>query len=189
LQLYAALDLNWHLDKPVTLRTALPKSWQTAELGMSFLKRVRPYLAFVQEPWFELLIQFVILVNVVISILFTEDKRLRKDDFASTIITTIFLFIYGIEAIVKLLALGSTRYFASSWNCFDFLIVLTTLGSLLYVWPTKDYDFSSAELFRCLRLLRLFRIRQSMRQVLQTMTYLLRNLAKYILALVLIMYR
>ena len=187
--MYAALDLNWHLDKQMTLRTALPNSWQSATASMSFLKQLRPQLAFVKSAWFELVIQFVILVNVIISILFTEYSSLQKNNKASTVITTVFLVIYGFEATVKLIGLGSTRYFASSWNCFDFVIVVATLGSLLYVWPMQDYNFSSAELFRCLRLLRLFRIRQSMRQVLQTMTFLLRNLAKYILALVLIMYR
>ena len=82
---------------------------------------LRPHLAFVEEAWFELLVQFVIIVNALVSVLMAEKNHGTN----SAIVTTnIFFVLYAAEAILKLLRLGTKRYFASAWNTSVFFLAL-----------------------------------------------------------------
>ena len=72
----------------------------------------------------------------------------------------LFVIIFLIEAIVKLMALKPKNYFADKWNKFDFLIVLVSLPSLLtLVYPIIPHT-SVLKILRLLRLVRLIRAMQ-----------------------------
>jgi Ion transport protein len=39
--------------------------------------------------------------------------------------------VYTADVIVKIVALGTARYFRSGWNCFDFAVTLATYVGLV----------------------------------------------------------
>lgn len=52
-----------------------------------------------------------------------------------------YIVVYALEALIKVLGLGITRYFASGWNLFDFIVTLLPLLGvlLLSVFPSFTY--------------------------------------------------
>lgn len=69
----------------------------------------------------------------------------------------IFVLLFFIEAIVKLITLKPKAYFKDGWNQFDFLIVLVSLPSLLYFFALAYPHTSFLKILRLLRLIRLAR--------------------------------
>lgn len=80
-----------------------------------------------------------------------------KGDILLTQIDHFFVFLFLIEAIVKLVVLKPKGYFANNWNRFDFIIVLLSLPSLFLAFLPIP-DTSSFLLLRVFRLARLFRL-------------------------------
>jgi len=80
-----------------------------------------------------------------------------KGDILLTQIDHFFVFLFLIEAIVKLVVLKPKGYFAHNWNRFDFIIVLLSLPSLFLAFLPIP-DTSSFLLLRVFRLARLFRL-------------------------------
>ncbi len=66
-----------------------------------------------------------------------------------------FVLVFLVEALVKIFILKPRNYFSSSWNKFDFFLVIVSLPSLLL--PLLP-DTSSLLLLRIFRLVRLFRL-------------------------------
>lgn len=64
-----------------------------------------------------------------------------------------FVLIFLIEAIVKLAVLKPKGYFSDNWNLFDFIIVLSSIPSLLTFIP-----FFASHTYAVLTVLRLFRM-------------------------------
>jgi len=78
---------------------------------------------------FEVFIMSFILLNMVVFMLHTH----RQEEAVTTffeILNYIFLFIFAVEAILKLSCMGCT-YFYDSWNCFDFFIVCLTITTVI----------------------------------------------------------
>ncbi|RME93934.1 MAG: ion transporter, partial [Bacteroidetes bacterium] len=67
-----------------------------------------------------------------------------------------FIFIFLVEALVKIHTYGWGKYWQSSWNRFDFIIVLGSLPTLLTgILPVPDTSLLIVlRLFRLLRLVR-----------------------------------
>lgn len=97
---------------------------------------------------------YVTIANaVVITMLYfpTLTINLFLDD-----IDLVFIMIFMIEAIVKIIVLKPKQYFSNAWDRFDFLIVLASFPELLAIFfPVMDT--SSLLLFRVFRLFKLFR--------------------------------
>ena len=53
----------------------------------------------------------------------------------------IFAFIFTVEMIFKIYAMGRRAYFANGWNKFDFVIVMLTLVSMILVWCNVELPF------------------------------------------------
>lgn len=79
-----------------------------------------------------------------------------------------FLLLFVIEAIVKIRTTNFKTYFASSWNRFDFFIVVLSLPALLV--PFTQVPNTSAiiilRLFRIIRIARLLRFVPNMQHIL-----------------------
>ena len=68
-------------------------------------------------------------------------------------ISLVFTLLFTAEATVKLLALDY-HYFREAWNCFDFVIVVS---SLMEEFTTIDFNPTMIRIFRVFRLARLLR--------------------------------
>ncbi|KAJ1524179.1 hypothetical protein ONE63_010705 [Megalurothrips usitatus] len=90
--------------------------------------------------------------------------------FAASWDTILFLAIFVVEALLKVLGMGLSRYFSSGWNVYDFTVTLAALlGVLLnYLFPKLIFIV----VLRPLRLLRLFKMKKRYRDVFGTVVLL-----------------
>ncbi|XP_051538677.1 two pore channel protein 1-like isoform X2 [Myxocyprinus asiaticus] len=99
----------------------------------------------------------------------------------------IFLTIYGVEVLLKISGLGPMTYFSSGWNLFDFSVtVFAFLGLIVLAFEMEPFYF--IVVLRPLQLLRLFKIKQRYRNVLDTMFELFPRMASLGLTLIIFYY-
>uniref|UniRef100_A0AAY4ETL7 Voltage-dependent calcium channel protein TPC1 n=1 Tax=Denticeps clupeoides TaxID=299321 RepID=A0AAY4ETL7_9TELE len=99
----------------------------------------------------------------------------------------VFLTIYGVEMLLKITGLGPMAYFSSGWNLFDFLVtVIAFLGLIATAFNMEPFYF--IVILRLLQLLRLFKIKQRFRNVLDTMFELFPRMASLGLTLIIFYY-
>jgi len=108
------------------------------------------------NPWFDRLILVVILVNCIFLALDKEVETVTKQ---SEKIDFIFLLIYTIEMLLKIIAMGffmrAHSYLRDTWNILDFLVVC--LG-----WISNFFSSSQISAVRVIRILRPLRTINSM---------------------------
>lgn len=110
------------------------------------------------NPAFDAVIMVCILLNtLVLAIVWYDMSQGTKDVLA--ILNYIFMIIFTLECIFKLIALKSA-YFKDGWNIFDFVVVVGTALVLVISWiPAIGLDLGmQATLVRILRILRVLRI-------------------------------
>ncbi|XP_029427700.1 two pore calcium channel protein 1 isoform X3 [Rhinatrema bivittatum] len=99
----------------------------------------------------------------------------------------VFLTIYGVEVLLKVTGLGPLKYFTSGWNLFDFSVtVFAFLGLMALAFNMEPFYF--IVVLRPLQLLRLFKLKQRYRNVLDTMFELLPRMASLGLTLLIFYY-
>ncbi|CAG08550.1 unnamed protein product, partial [Tetraodon nigroviridis] len=99
----------------------------------------------------------------------------------------VFLTIYGVEVLLKISGLGPMAYFSSGWNLFDFAVtVFAFLGLIALAFNMEPFYF--IVVLRPLQLLRLFKIKQRYRNVLDTMFELFPRMASLGLTLIIFYY-
>jgi len=69
------------------------------------------------------------MLNMIIFMAFTHRQSQTTTQLFQTI-NQIFLYIFVVEAILKIIA-HDTKYFHDAWNVFDFFIVCISLGTKL----------------------------------------------------------
>lgn len=71
--------------------------------------------------------------------------------------------IFFAEMALKIAAFSIRGYFKSSWNCFDFLLVVASTSEMIveYVTASPAVDASWISAFRALRILRALRVAQN----------------------------
>eukprot|EP00045_Choanoeca_perplexa_P012177 m.131873 g.131873 ORF g.131873 m.131873 type:complete len:1107 (-) comp15916_c0_seq2:2000-5320(-) len=203
-KLYEALRHQWKFERSVTLASAKhkdPKRWGATPLSAWFQHQTR----FASKPAFELLVHFVILVNLVLVLVNAADANHKtglhsakmSQRFNTQLWEIVFFSFYVFEAAAKLLHHGRRAYFKSTWNRFDFGIVTVSVvgfavevvGSMLAHGASAAVDIHVvAVIFRCIRLLRVLRISESFRHVSVTMLFVVRKMVRYISVLLLAMY-
>uniref|UniRef100_A0A4W5M3D6 Voltage-dependent calcium channel protein TPC1 n=1 Tax=Hucho hucho TaxID=62062 RepID=A0A4W5M3D6_9TELE len=95
--------------------------------------------------------------------------------------------IYGVEVLLKITGLGPLAYFSSGWNLFDFSVtVFAFLGLIALAFDMEPFYF--IVVLRPLQLLRLFKIKQRYRNVLDTMFELFPRMASLGLTLIIFYY-
>ena len=97
----------------------------------------------------------VILVNAIVIFIQGFDSGTSPWlDAMDNFLTLIFLA----EAVVKIREWGSKQYFASSWNIFDFTLVLLAMPSLMaWAFAFNMVDMDYLLIFRILRIFKFFR--------------------------------
>uniref|UniRef100_A0A672IHJ5 Ion transport domain-containing protein n=1 Tax=Salarias fasciatus TaxID=181472 RepID=A0A672IHJ5_SALFA len=99
----------------------------------------------------------------------------------------VFLTIYGVEVLLKISGLGPMAYFSSGWNLFDFSVtVFAFLGLIALAFDMEPFYF--IVVLRPFQLLRLFKIKQRYRNVLDTMFELFPRMASLGLTLIIFYY-
>ncbi len=68
-----------------------------------------------------------------------------------------FICFFLIEAIVKIISWGPSKYFSDWWNRFDFFLVVVSMPVIIGLFYAIPFDFSILLLFRLFRLIRLIR--------------------------------
>jgi len=131
------------------------KQWLHAQKIFMKLKPARPpkvpenrqrkfFFNLVMSKYFRYAINIVIAANVVsLSLLFYgAPEELHK---VVSISNYVFLGIYGLEAIFKILGLGPNQYFGipgrMSWTLFEFMIVVGTFAGTTHTIPHANFFF------------------------------------------------
>ena len=113
---------------------------------------------------------------------------------ALTIVNYIFTGIFIAECILKLIAYGPEGYFHSSWNRFDFFVVVASIVDLI-VANIDGIDAAFLKSFQIIRVLRVLRVTRVLRLVkalkgleklIQTLTWSIRALANVFLLMLII---
>uniref|UniRef100_A0A671MPL0 Two pore calcium channel protein 1-like n=1 Tax=Sinocyclocheilus anshuiensis TaxID=1608454 RepID=A0A671MPL0_9TELE len=103
------------------------------------------------------------------------------------LVETNMLIVYGIEVLLKITGLGPLTYFSSGWNLFDFSVtVFAFLGLIALAFDMEPFYFILV--LRPFQLLRLFKIKQRYRNVLDTMFELFPRMASLGLTLIIFYY-
>lgn len=98
-----------------------------------------------------------ILLNTISLAIVWHDQG-ERIKYALEILNYVFMVIFTLEAIIKLVALKCT-YFKDNWNCFDFFVVVgSLLAVILQNLMTKSSLGMQATMVRILRVLRVLRI-------------------------------
>ena len=119
----------------------------------------------INHKYFEYFISFLLLLNFIEMALIYEGMS-KKELIILEYFNSIFNFIFILEAILKIIVLSYRHYFQSSWNRFEFLLVLSTiLDIFLTNFPSLAIFLKIRpkliESFRVLRILRLFKLIKS----------------------------
>ncbi|XP_048581895.1 two pore channel protein 1 isoform X2 [Nematostella vectensis] len=101
--------------------------------------------------------------------------------------STVFIALYGTEALLKIIGLGAKQYFRSGWNCFDFIV--TVLGIIGAIGASaKSFSIAFIVCLRPLRLLLLFKLKQRYRDVLDTIWVLMPRMFRVALVILCLYY-
>lgn len=103
----------------------------------------------------------------------------------------IFTGIYAAEAIIKLIAFGPHKYFADSWNIFDFAIIFGSVISIFALMGSMTNlkgALTVIRSFRILRIARLIKRAKSLNLIFHTFVISLPGLANIGALLLLLLY-
>ena len=108
---------------------------------------------------FELTITGMILLNTIILCM---DYYPASEQYLEVLefFNNIFVAIFTMEAVIKLIGYGPTYYFYKDWNKFDFIIVILSIASLY-----QSEDFFNLTTFRIIRVARLLRMIKSSKEL------------------------
>ncbi|XP_024421440.2 sodium channel protein type 5 subunit alpha isoform X2 [Desmodus rotundus] len=109
----------------------------------------------VTKQAFDVIIMFLILLNMVTMMVETDDQSPEKVNILAKI-NLLFVAIFTGECIIKMAALRH-YYFTNSWNIFDFVVVILSIVGTVLSDIIQKYFFSPT-LFRVIRLARIGRV-------------------------------
>eukprot|EP00055_Hartaetosiga_balthica_P010685 m.46411 g.46411 ORF g.46411 m.46411 type:complete len:1783 (-) comp7266_c0_seq1:384-5732(-) len=141
--------------------------------------------AIVKSRAFSLSIIFLVLLNTILLASRTDFGSKLNSFFE--IAETVFLCIFTMEIIMKIIGLGAKVYFSSKFNCFDFAVVIAGVLELIIVKYSGVRSVGLSSL-RSLRLLRIFRELKTYWEVVNDFIYSLIQSTASILSLLLLMF-
>ena len=106
----------------------------------------------VMDYKFDYFIQTVIVINVIFMSLYSYPSDPGLDDFLN-IANYVFVAIFIMEMLMKMIGLGLKSYFSTSWNRFDCVVTLVSVFTLF-----GNIGISNATVLRAFRIVRLFRL-------------------------------
>mmetsp|Transcript_17670 Transcript_17670/g.2896 ORF Transcript_17670/g.2896 Transcript_17670/m.2896 type:complete len:113 (+) Transcript_17670:384-722(+) len=95
----------------------------------------------------------IIGVNIFIMSLYNDNMSEDLENFLN-VSNYVFIGIYTVEFILKILGLSPKLYFSNNWNKFDFIVLVLSYVTLLDL----SILFFNATILRALRMLRVFRV-------------------------------
>ncbi|NP_647462.1 cation channel sperm-associated protein 1 [Mus musculus] len=120
-------------------------------------------LSLTQSLGFETFIFIVVCLNTVILVAQTFTELEIRGEWYFMVLDSIFLSIYVLEAVLKLIALG-LEYFYDPWNNLDFFImVMAVLDFVLLQINSLSYSFYNHSLFRILKVFKSMRALRAIR--------------------------
>ncbi|CAI2364628.1 unnamed protein product [Moneuplotes crassus] len=159
-------------------------------------QRFRKFLhSIVISEAFEVVVMTCIVLNMVQMAISYEGSP-ESYDRALYIINLIFTVLFALEAILKLIAYG-TVYFTSSWNNFDFFVVISSLFEILLTYlSSSSFQILTVgpQLARVLRILRVSRLLRlinkykGLQTLIQTITFSISSLINVFALLLLVFF-
>lgn len=168
-------EYNHHKESGITDEQRAWIETQTKALRLAPSRRVRrpaqswrrPIFEMVEGTKFELSIMACILLNI-ISMAMSEFNETDGMQMAHKTVNLIFVIIFTVEAVLKLIGLGIFEYFIRNWNKFDFAIVILSLiglSDLIGTWG------SFLRVFRVARIFRLVNTNPGLRKLFKTLVF------------------
>ncbi|XP_064612254.1 LOW QUALITY PROTEIN: two pore channel protein 1-like [Liolophura sinensis] len=185
-EFYNIYDMNSLQWKPKNADTTWSHNFRPP-----FNRIFKALYRFVTWRWFDYFIYLVIAVNFLWILIETihisvTSMDVTKYNFSTTYASIVFLCVYGIEVIIKVLGRGPIDYFTSGWDLFDFIVTIVSIvGVLGEVYADSFYYIM---VLRPFRLLRLFKLKRRYRDVLGTLFVLLTRLATLAIVIILVFY-
>lgn len=105
-----------------------------------------------------------------------------------SISTFIFVCLFSLEALLRVLADGFEEYWKHRWNRFDLLVLLISIVGLLGGHLLNVTPFGWVIVLRLLRLMRLFEFKRRYRDIWQTLTYIMMKRFVSMTCVVMILY-
>ncbi|XP_076433469.1 sodium channel protein type 10 subunit alpha isoform X5 [Peromyscus maniculatus bairdii] len=106
---------------------------------------------------FDIVIMVLICLNMITMMVETDEQSEEKTKILSRI-NQFFVAVFTGECVMKMFALRQ-YYFTNGWNVFDFIVVILSIGSLVFsAILTSLESYFSPTLFRVIRLARIGRI-------------------------------
>ncbi|XP_040596093.1 sodium channel protein type 10 subunit alpha [Mesocricetus auratus] len=106
---------------------------------------------------FDIAIMVLICLNMITMMVETDDQSEEKTKILGRI-NQFFVAVFTGECVMKMFALRQ-YYFTNGWNVFDFIVVILSIGSLVFSAILKSLEsYFSPTLFRVIRLARIGRI-------------------------------
>ncbi|XP_012232885.1 two pore calcium channel protein 1-like isoform X2 [Linepithema humile] len=145
---------------------------------------------FINWPYFETLVYVIIVGNGIAMIIRIVQPSSSIAEsvyrFAACWDTLLFGGLFIIEALAKVLALGTKCYLSSGWNLFDLGTSVMTLVAAcgLFLFPSATF----LVLFRPLRTLRLFKIKKRYRDVFGTLVILIPQMCSTAMVMLVLYY-
>jgi len=144
----------------------------------------------VEHKYFEYAIDIVILINTLYVVVQAAQEHPQSSGSgdANTDRTGnmewVFFSIYLCELLAKIIALGYKEYFSRSWYRFDFFVVTASaIGIIVQETSSTEKSAQMTVFIRSLRLLRLIKVRESFRDVVTGMAYLVPKTGRFVCAL------
>jgi len=164
---------------------------QFAPSGPFFMKKPKEswrkkLLSFVTHQAFDKVIMACIIFNTIILMLETDSDSEAKENVLE-ILNYVFTAIFTLEAVLKLGAFYPSNYFSSSWNTFDFVIVIFSIAGAIFSSGTGSSAFRAMRICRAFRMVRKWKALNTLFQTLMLTIPALGNVA-LLLSLMLYVY-
>ncbi|XP_028626843.1 cation channel sperm-associated protein 1 [Grammomys surdaster] len=167
-------SVSWSDEDHVQKRKKAQRTHKKAHTGNIFqllwekISRVllglqQMILSLTQSLGFETFIFLVVCLNTVILVAQTFTELEIRGEWYFMVMDSIFLSIYVLEAVLKLIGLG-LEYFYDPWNNLDFFImVMAVLDFVLLQINSLSYSFYNHSLFRILKVFKSMRALRAIR--------------------------
>lgn len=131
-------------------------------IGIYPKSKIRKHInKLVISPYFDLFISVFIGLNLLEMMVRTEDLNTDIKELINDI-AGYFIYVYIIEAILKIIGLGWSNYFHNNWNKFDLFIVFSGTVELVLMYSSHTNSLSQQikyyRSFQIIRVLKVFRV-------------------------------
>jgi len=167
----------------------MSKSQRRQYHNMKHMHPLRQWLYWVvSNPWFQRFIFVAIIVNTVILALDQHPIERDMDDML-IVLNQVLTYIFALEMLLKVGALGFKEYTSDNYNVFDAVVVFMSILELaLESYLAGAGGFSALRAFRIFRVFKMAKDWESLQTLLSTMVQSLMEIGNFFLLLCLFIY-